>query len=110
VLLEVKLNVIFGHQCFRAHGTTGIFFEPLLDAVGMENVETTEHLAEGVICDGLNADHALLHHVLPVFHPDQGLLQFSVRFTWECFANLEICTTNYLFSTSAVETISLLNI
>ena len=110
MLLEVKLDVIFGHQCFRAHGTAGIFFQPLLDTVGMEDVEATEHLAERVVGDGLNADHALLHHVLPVFHPDQGLLQFSVRFTWECFANLEICTTNYLFSTSAVETISLLNI
>jgi hypothetical protein len=110
VLLEVKLDVIFGHQCFRAHGTTGIFFEPLLDAVGMENVETTEHLAEGVVGNGLNADHALLHHVLPVFHPYQGLLKFSVRFTWECFVYLEICTTYYLFSTGAVEAISLLNI
>ena len=49
MLFQVQLDVVFFVEILVANWTIGSLTEPVVDAISMENVETTQHLALRII-------------------------------------------------------------
>ena len=102
MLEEVNLNIPLMMENFIAHRTACNLVEPAVDAFVVKYVEATQHPALIFILDGAEADNAVAHKVLFVFHPYQNGLDLGISLLWEHFLNSEICACYTLRSRRCV--------
>ena len=49
------------------HKTTGVFLQPTIDALVMENVKTAEHTTHILVGDGLQTNDTVANEILFIF-------------------------------------------
>lgn len=84
MLQEVDFDIALSMENFVAHWATGNLLEPAVNALVVEDVEAAKHSTRVVVRDGAQANDAVTHKVLFVFHPDQNGLNLPVSLLWEC--------------------------
>ena len=77
-----------------AHGTTCNFYQPIINAIPMKNVEAGEHAAVRLVDNWVEADDTLRDEVFSVFHSYKGSFDFLIGRLRKTALNFEMCPSD----------------